>query len=745
MIHALTRPARKAGFAWEPGFAEEIAQAVMDQASPLPVLQLAASWVWERRAPGASVLARSLLAAEGEVLRIGDLLGQYADAKLRAASWSEGDRELVKRMLPTLVTAEATPRVVPIDEVLARCPHGAAERGAVLLRHLTDFRLLTSLRDERARECLTPVHATLIASWSLMREALEGSAELEAFRRRLERDAHDWDASARDPAKLWPAAASRDFLRWAAQLDEVRLSPAEVAFRDAVSRSDRRARRLRWALAAGLFAIAAGGAWAGVSFADKADEAERSRREAEAQQAVAERQTGLAIAHRREADELIDYMLGDLRERLLPLGQVKVLRAVAEKAKDYLDRRDGGRSDTSEDATRRAAVLRHLGAVFREEGDTASAEEVLREALAIAEHQTRARPADVELERAHAASLVALGGVEIARGDPAGGLGRYRSALVIYDRLAAAAPSDARAQRDLAVIQDRLGDLLGSLGEHEAALVARRAALSITQRLASAEPESATAQRDLAVSHNKVGSTLAERGDLAGARAVREASLRIVEALAVRDPGNAMAQRDLSIGHASLGDLLAKAGELERALAAYRASLAIDVRLGAADPASANAQRDLSISHNKVGDVLFAQGDTAGARREYEAALEIAKRLADADPESAHVRRDLAQSWSRVGSARVAGGDVAAGLEALESAVAVSEQLADELATSQAKVELARALGILGEALAKQGDAGPARTRIARARSLLAPILGEPSAPSAWRDLDAWLVGLGGP
>ena len=32
-------------------------------------------------------------------------------------------------------------------------------------------------------------------------------AELEAFLRRFERDARDWEAAGRDPTKLWPDAA----------------------------------------------------------------------------------------------------------------------------------------------------------------------------------------------------------------------------------------------------------------------------------------------------------------------------------------------------------------------------------------------------------------------------------------------------------------------------------------------------------------------------------------------------------
>src|SRR5690606_8874470 len=200
--------------------------------------------------------------------------------------------------------------------------------------------------------------------------ALEGSAELEAFLRRFERDARDWEASGRDPAKLWPEAALRDFMRWASHLGDVTLSPAQRAFREGVRAQAKKARRVRGGLVALLVALALGGAWAGFTFSRQADQAEVLRADAEApraaaeaQRAVAEAQTRAANDHRREADELIDYMLGELRSRLAEIQQVRVLRGVAEKASEYLDRRAAGHASTLEDAgdaSRRATVLRNL-------------------------------------------------------------------------------------------------------------------------------------------------------------------------------------------------------------------------------------------------------------------------------------------------------------------------------------------------------------------------------------------------
>lgn len=753
MLMALVRPVKRMGYTWQEGFPEEMVDAVTGQASPLPVLQLAASWVWEKRSPASTVLGRSLLASEGEALRIGDVLGQYADHKLRAASWSEADRELVKRMLPVMVSAEGTPLIVPIEDILGRVAPALRGRAQELLRDLTDFRLLTSLRDERARECLTPVHTTLIRGWALLREALEGSAELEAFLRRFERDARDWEAARRDPAKLWPDAALRDFERWAPRLGDVQLAPTQLAFRAAVAQQARRARTLRWGLAAVLVALAIGGTWAGFAFSAQAEQAEALRQEALSQKALAEQQTDVAkkqtlvaeeqtaasVAHRREADGLIDYMLGDLRQRLEPIGQVKVLRAVAERARDYLDARQGGRLDNTEDAARRATVLRNLAAVFGEEGDTTAAEKALRDALAISGHIAEAQPDDDLAQRNHAVGLTNLAGVLNARGDPAAALDSYKSAFLIYDKLLQKNPTQVTAQRDIELINDRLGDIFVSLGKLDAAIAVQRTAVSIAQRLAAAMPDDPLAQRDLAVAENKVGTSLAAQGDIAGARASREKLLALVTKLAASDPDSAQAQRDLAIGHSLLADILSTQGDAAGALEHNRSALAIDEALARQDPSSANAARDLAISHNKVGDILIAQGELAAAAKAYDASLAIVLRLATADPANVRIQQDLAQSWRRVGTAKQGLGDDAAGISAIAKAADISGELADVIGTEQSRIDLAHTLLFYAQAFEKAGDKVHAREQVIRARELLAPILTKPDAPYTVKALDKWL------
>ena len=715
MIAALVRPVERLGSAWEEGFPAEMVDAVAGQASPLPVLQLAASWVWEKRArdaPGAVVLPRTLLAAPGEALRIGDVLGQYADHKLRAASWSQADRELVKRMLPVMVSAEGTPLIVPAVEVLGRIGPEAGARGRELLRDLTDFRLLTSLRDERARECLTPVHTTLIHGWALLREALEGSAELEAFLRRFERDAREWDASGKDAAKLWPTAAVRDFARFRSRLSQVQLSPPQVGFRAAVQSLARRARWFRHGLIAGLASLALGGTWAGFAFSAQAERADASR---------------------READALIDFMLGDLRRRLEGIGQIKVLHVVADKAREYLDARSAWSSD---DAARRAAVLRNLSVIFQAEGDTTRADAAANEALAVSERLAAERPDDPSVRNEVARSQAAMGLMFVRRGDATSALDRYRQALALFEATATAASEDPALLLELVVVHDRMGDALGQLGQSEQQVSSQRAALATAERVVAIDPTNPRARRNVVILRNKAGATPPFPGDGIDARVSAE-ELAAFETLAAADPQNQPAQLDLVVGHLGRGNELTARGELAAALQSYRAALAIAERQAASDPDNALLFSDVLFCRNKVGDALQRAGDAVAAVGEHEAALGIALRLVATDAKNARFEQDLAHTWSRLGLARLAARDVSGAVAAQAAALVLSEKLAGAGDSDAAAAHLARTLSYQAEALIAAGDTDKARPVLTRAVSTLAPLLAKPGVPKAWTDLGA--------
>ena len=97
----------------------------------------------------------------------------------------------------------------------------------------------------------------------------------------------------------------------------------------------------------------------------------------------AEEQRVRADDSRNDAEDLLSFMLVNLRDKLKPLGKVKLLDEVATKAVAYYDRRGLDLGDA--ELLKRALARRNLGDVLSMEGDANSALREFRASLEIDE------------------------------------------------------------------------------------------------------------------------------------------------------------------------------------------------------------------------------------------------------------------------------------------------------------------------------------------------------------------------
>lgn len=476
-----------------------------------------------------------------------------------------------------------------------------------------------------------------------------------------------------------------------------------------------------------------------------------AQRVAEEQRARAEEQRARAEVSRADAEDLLGFMLVDLRDKLIPVGRLDLLDDVARKAIHYYGRPGQTLDDT--DLAKRALARRNLGAVLAAQGHADLALDEYRAALAISRTLAASDPASSGRQQGLAVSHEKVGDALSAHGDAAAALAAHRTALAIYERLAAADPTSTDLQRELAesetkvgevllaqgdvvgalaaarvsstiaetlesrqpsnalghrtvaVSQTLMGDVLVARGDGAGALAAYRKSLTLWESLAARDPANADRQRDLAGGHQKVGDMLYVQGDSAGAIAQHRASLAIRERLAAKDPTNTDRQRELSSSYERTGEMLRVQGDAARALAAYRASLAIAETLAAGDPTNAGRQSDLAVSYDKIGNMLHAQGDDAGALAAYLRSLAIAETLQAADPTNADRQRDLSVTQNRVGSLLVEKGDVAGGIAKYRAALAIRESLAAKDPTNaDRQADLAISYEKIGDVLLAQRD-----------------------------------------
>ncbi|MEO5346424.1 MAG: tetratricopeptide repeat protein, partial [Magnetococcus sp. YQC-9] len=588
----------------------------------------------------------------------------------------------VLRALVTLQPREksATARIAWKSEVAS-----TPERAEVL-ESLVQGRLVVSSGDAEAAT-VRLAHEALLTRWPRLAQLIVEDRSFLEVRSRLESDSAAWREKEHHVELLLPGgkrlAEAEELL--GQRRDE--LTPEVVAYVETSSRQERhnrerRLRRARW-LALTMSGLVVTASWFGWQSHQQGLRADKAR---------------------GQAEELVNFVIFDLRDRLQPLGRLDLLDQAARKALGYYDQL-GDLSQMEQGQQRRmAAALINLGDVLTDQGNLTEALTGYRKAAEISDTLARSDPKNARLQLALAVNHERFGNTFRSQGDLPGALGEYRAGMEIKKRLIAQDPKNAEWQRALFVSHDRLGDILKLQGDLPGALGEYRAGMEIEKRLIAQDPKNAEWQRDLFVSHDRLGDILKLQGDLPGALGEYRAGMEIIERLAAQDPRNAGWQRDLSISHIKLGGIFQAQGDLPAALGKYRAAMEIAKRLVAQDPKNAQWQSDLSSRHDQLGEILQAQGDLPAALGEVRAGMEIAKHLAAQDSQNAEWQKELSTRHSRLGDILKSQGDLSAALGEYRAGMEITQRLA-ALDPQNAEWQLALSVSHdrLGDILQAQG------------------------------------------
>ena len=270
--------------------------------------------------------------------------------------------------------------------------------------------------------------------------------------------------------------------------------------------ADLATRRARWlAVAAILVALIAVAAFAAALAAQAAAQAAKER----------------AVASKKAADELINFMQYDLRDTLGKLGQLRMMEDINARIRRYHEEHPAEAGDAAaRDAAdrERSVALDQQGDILRDQGRLAEALKAYRDSLEIRELLTKKDPDNTLWQSDLSISYNKVGDVLSAQGDLAGALKSYRDSLGIREKLAKQDPANAGSQRDLSSSYHNVGDVLSAQGDLAGALKSYRDSLGIFEKLAKQDPDNAGWQRDLSVSYSQ-RRRRAERSGRPGRRA----------------------------------------------------------------------------------------------------------------------------------------------------------------------------------------------------------------------------------
>ena len=195
-----------------------------------------------------------------------------------------------------------------------------------------------------------------------------------------------------------------------------------------------------------------------------------------------------AHEQRIEAEGLIEFMLGDLRKKLDPVGRLDVLDAVGDKALAYYSRQDLTRSD-ADSLGRRARALHLMGEIAEKRGKMSEAEQRFQEAADTTAELLARDPKNTQRLFDHAQSSYWVGYAAWRQGKREVAQPRFEDYLRLAQMLVELEPGKAEWQAELAWAEQNLGVLLLGSNAPRASIARFESALAVWRALLPGHPE----------------------------------------------------------------------------------------------------------------------------------------------------------------------------------------------------------------------------------------------------------------
>jgi tetratricopeptide (TPR) repeat protein len=333
----------------------------------------------------------------------------------------------------------------------------------------------------------------------------------------------------------------------------------------------------------------------------------------------------LAQARNAEAEDLVAYMLGDLHEKLEPVGRLDVLDGVGRKVLDHYARVGVRRLDDAALA-KQAKALTLIGSIRNERGDLAGAREAFAQAAATSRALSARNPKDASRLFDEAQNVYWLAYVDWRQGQSAAAEAGFKAYSRLADTLVRLEPANPAWRLETAYAQSNLGTVLLEQGRLNEALAAFEAARATFKAASLREPDDGDRLFDLVDAQNWVADVLLKLGRLKQSYQERRDAADMLHEHRRADPGNMPLAAQTFAADLALARRAADLGRQDEArdlVARARGELAGLVRR---DPGNTTWSEYAAIADLYSADLALGDGDMALARRAHgEARARIAK------------------------------------------------------------------------------------------------------------------------
>jgi tetratricopeptide (TPR) repeat protein len=416
-----------------------------------------------------------------------------------------------------------------------------------------------------------------------------------------------------------------------------------------------------------------------------------------------------------QAEDILGFMLGDLRGKLSTVGRLDVMRAVDDKATAYyatLDARDLSDRALEE----QARLLTGIGQVRTEEGNQEAALSAFDEAHARSAALYARAPSNGQrlFDLAQAQYWIGWVAFKQARYDEAGvWLGKYRDSAVTLARMD---PNNFDWQKEVAYGEQNLAILDEKLGNYAAAEQNIGKQLTLYRRWLADRPADAALRYEATNAMSWLGSLALQQGKLTQAR---EHFAEVVAGLTqniAAEPANTEWQYDIIDDHLLLAGAQTQLGQRAEARTAIDKANAIALALSAHDPANNKWRLALGSS---VWFQATLPHSIAEAKDRAAAAVDIFETAQRLEPKNELALRHLALALDTEATLALELDDAARAKQQIQRAMEIAELLWTRATSEDLRALLARTHLLAGDAAARGNDPRTASASWTRAKNLL--------------------------
>jgi tetratricopeptide (TPR) repeat protein len=334
-----------------------------------------------------------------------------------------------------------------------------------------------------------------------------------------------------------------------------------------------------------------------------------------------------AQAQRAQAEDLIEFMLGDLRKRLDPVGRLDALDSVGEKALTYYARQDP-KALSADGLGRRSRALHMIGEIRQLRGNLDDALTAFTSAAMTTGQLLQRSPNDGQRIFDHAQSVYWVGNIAWQRGQLASAEDSFKQYAELAQRLVRIDPGNLDWAVEPAYADQNLGVVQLDRSRPADALQSFTAARDIFAAIVPKRPSTAF---DLADAIGWVAKAHEATGDYRGAVDVQQARRAVLKSIADPDRDTRV-QIQLANASFELARLKLYLGDASAAEPDAGDAVGTETRLVGLDSSNMESLSDECFDRLKLAEIELALGEHDAAGSDIARVRTDAVRLVASDP-----------------------------------------------------------------------------------------------------------------